>query len=156
MYTVERKSAFLIAKLLNEQGIPRDGVPWSYRAVTKILFDEKYIGSIVWNRWTQRLSGRARPVPRDQWIIQPGVIEPILERKTFEKARKIRAELVLNAWDEDLLDKLRSLLAVHGRLNSTIINQSKSNPSASCYAARFGSLPKLYNCWDIPVRILFG
>ena len=144
MYTVEGKSTTCIARQLNEKGIPRDGVPWNYRAVTKILFDERYTGSMVWNRWTQRLSGHWRRVPSDQWIIQRGAIEPILNRKTFDKAQQIRAELVLNTSDEDLLDKLRSLLASRGRLNSTIINQCQNIPSANCYLTRFGSLPKLY------------
>jgi DNA invertase Pin-like site-specific DNA recombinase len=144
MYTQERKSTTLIAKKLNEKGIPREGVPWSYRAVTKILFDEKYAGSLVWNRWTQRLSGHWTPVPRDRWIVQPGAIEPIINKKTFEKARQIRAELALNASDEDLLDMVRGVLASHGRLTSQIINQSNDIPSTSCYIARFGSLPRLY------------
>lgn len=84
------------------------------------------------------------PVPRDRWVIQPGAIEPIVDRKTFEKAQQIRAELALNASDEELLGKLRSLLASHGRLTSRLINESKDTPSTSCYIARFGSLRRLY------------
>lgn len=148
MYIEERMSTLRIAAALNERGIPREGIPWNYRAIVKVLFDEKYAGTMVWNRFTERLSGRYVRVPREKWIVQPGAIPPIVDRKTFERAQEIRAQHPLNASNEELLEKLRTLFALHGRMNSGLINKARTLPSATCYMARFGSIRKVYELLD--------
>jgi len=46
--------------------------------------------------------------------------------------------------DEQMLQKLRQLLHLHGYLQRTIIDEDDSTPSASAYKNRFGSLAQAY------------
>ena len=46
--------------------------------------------------------------------------------------------------DEEMLQKLRQLLHLHGYLQRTIIDEDDSTPSASAYKNRFGSLAQAY------------
>jgi DNA invertase Pin-like site-specific DNA recombinase len=46
--------------------------------------------------------------------------------------------------DEQMLQKLRQLLHLHGHLQRTIIDEDDSSPSASAYKNRFGSLAHAY------------
>lgn len=46
--------------------------------------------------------------------------------------------------DEQMLQKLRQLLHLHGHLQRTIIDEDESTPSASAYKNRFGSLAQAY------------
>jgi DNA invertase Pin-like site-specific DNA recombinase/NADH:ubiquinone oxidoreductase subunit E len=46
--------------------------------------------------------------------------------------------------DEEMLQKLRQLLHLHGHLQRTIIDEDDSTPSASAYKNRFGSLDQAY------------
>jgi hypothetical protein len=46
--------------------------------------------------------------------------------------------------DEEMLQKLRQLLHLHGYLHRTIIDEDASTPSASAYKNRFGSLAEAY------------
>jgi hypothetical protein len=46
--------------------------------------------------------------------------------------------------DEEMLQKLRQLLHLHGYLQRTIIDEDDSTPSPSAYKNRFGSLAEAY------------
>jgi hypothetical protein len=46
--------------------------------------------------------------------------------------------------DEQMVQKLRQLLHLHGYLQRTIIDEDDSTPSASAYKNRFGSLAQAY------------
>lgn len=144
MYIRERRSTTSIARELNQRGVTRGGKRWNYQAVRKILSHEKYTGSLVWGQWTQKLSGRTVPVSREKWIVQPGALEPIVSRRTFNAAQRIRENKPWHTSDKDLLDKVRSVIANSGRVTAKILNESPITPSATCYIARFGSLRRMY------------
>jgi DNA invertase Pin-like site-specific DNA recombinase len=55
LYTEDKRSMSYIARRLNEAGILHGAVCWNYHAIRKILFSEKYSGSLVWRRYTQKL-----------------------------------------------------------------------------------------------------
>jgi DNA invertase Pin-like site-specific DNA recombinase len=148
MYVNERRSTTYIARTLNERGIPHGDSKWNYQAVRKMLGDGKYAGSLEWGRYTQKLTGHAVPVPKEKWLVAHGVVEPIIDRKTFETAQKIHDGKTHNTSDQALLAKARRLLKIRGRLNADILNRSAMTPSASCYIARFGSLRRMYQLLD--------
>jgi DNA invertase Pin-like site-specific DNA recombinase len=91
MFIEEKKSSVCIAEVLNRSNV-RNGVNlWNNQSVLKVLTHEKYTGSLVWGRWTQKLRTRSIPVARERWTILPGALKPIVDRKTFDAARKILA-----------------------------------------------------------------
>ena len=94
-----------IAVQLNAEGIPTPaayaGLPvahpgpytglWSSERVSDMLQNETYIGSMVQGR-SRKISYKSRKCvkqdPQD-WIIVAGTHEPIVDRETFDKARRL-------------------------------------------------------------------
>jgi DNA invertase Pin-like site-specific DNA recombinase len=148
LYARERKSFLHIAGRLNALGIPRvcndSNVRWTYQAVRQIILNEKYTGSLIWGRYTQKLRSHYKPVPKEQWIVVANAFTPIVDRDTFETAHSIWSRKTRRLSDELFLERLRSLLKKKGRLNARIINESSLTPSCSAYEGRFGSLDKVY------------
>src|SRR5271157_3759473 len=128
LYIKEKRSMPGIARRLNELGILHGGVRWTYQAIRLILFSEKYAGSLVWGRYTQKLQSKYVPVPKEKWVVARGVIEPIVDRQTFDAARTVWANRTKQFSDKQYLDSLRSLLETSGRLNARLINESAMTP----------------------------
>ncbi len=148
LYAQEKKSFLYIAGRLNALGIPRVcngfNVRWTYQAVRQIILNEKYTGSLIWGRYTQKLRSHYRPVPKDNWIVVPNVFTPLVGRQLFEAAQSTWLRKAHQLSDEQFLERLRALLKKRGRLNARIINESSQTPSCSAYEGRFGSLDKVY------------
>jgi|SRR5271169_6468542 len=64
MFIEERRSAVYIANSLNSRNVSNGGRPWNNQSVLTILTHEKYTGTLVWGRWTQKLRTRLIPVPK--------------------------------------------------------------------------------------------
>ena len=144
LYTDEKRSMSYIARKLNNLEISRGSFPWTYHAIRKILFSEKYSGSLVWRRYTQKLKSRNIPVPPGEWVVAKDVIAPIVDRKTFDAARTEWLNRTQQLSDEQYLDRLRAVLERSGRLSARLINESPLTPSSCSYIDRFGSLGKAY------------
>jgi hypothetical protein len=63
-----------------------------------------------------------------------------VDAKTFALAQEIRSGQILRKTNEQLLQELRSLLAVKGKLSVKIIDGSAGLPSARTFWYRFGGL----------------
>ncbi len=73
-----RYSEFLIAERLNAEKIrPGNGRHWTAGMVVHRLRNEKYRGTIVYNRTSRKLKTPCRPNPPDQWIRTPEAFEGI-------------------------------------------------------------------------------
>ena len=144
MFIDEKRSTPYIARVLNGQNVRNGASLWNYQSVLKILTHEKYTGSLVWGRWTQKLRTRSIPVPRKDWTVLPGALKPIVDRKTFDSAQKILRDRTQNQPDDVLLDRVRSLLKRKKKLTSRLLNESRTAPSPGCCKERFGSLSHLY------------
>ena len=144
LFIQEKRSTLYIARALNCRNIRNGASLWNYQSVRKILTQEKYTGSLVWGRSTQKLRTRTIPVARQYWTILPGALKPIVSRKTFDAAQRILGERTANQSDAVLLNKVRSLLAQKKRLTARLLNESRTAPSAVCCKHRFGSLRRLY------------
>jgi len=145
LYSNEKRSFPYISRKLNDLGIPYHcNSRWTYQAVRQIVLNEKYTGSIVWGRYTQKLRSRCVPVAREKWVITPEVFQPIVDHKSFEAARTVWANKAWQLSDEQYLDRLRALLKTTGRLNARLINESSLTPSCSAYIGTFGTLFRAY------------
>lgn len=133
-----------IARKLNGIGILHGNVRWNWGAIRKILFSEKYSGSLVWRRYTQKLKSRCIPLPQKEWVVAKDVIAPVVDREMFDAARTRWLNKTKQFSDAQYLDSLRALLKVSGRLNARVINASPITPSSSSYINRFGSLEQAY------------
>lgn len=136
-----------IARHLNHIGAPSTrGSPWSPAKVKSVLTCELYTGTYVFNRGSSRLKTPRVENPPSLWVRVP-MLEGIVTRDTFEEAqRRLAAPRGAgNSYStERMIAGARRLLKQRGRLSANIINACPSVPNASTYAAKFGSLEKLY------------
>jgi DNA invertase Pin-like site-specific DNA recombinase len=154
MFVNQKKSTGFIARSLNDQGITNRGKPWNYQAILKILKHEKYTGSMVWGRWTQKLRTRTVPVPREKWTVLPNAFDPVISRATFEAAGKRLRDIFQKKPTSEILKAVRALLKKEGRLSAQLLNQSRNTPCQAYCRTRFGSLTALYKLVGYRPRLM--
>jgi len=139
------KSERAIARELNRHGIPAyDGGRWRGSLISAILKNEKYIGTIVYNRTSRKLGGDPVDNPSESWIRSEGCIEAIVDRDSFFKVKKIIEERRVCLPEEEMLLRLRKVLLREGRINQRLITETKELPSPKSYMKHFGSLRNTY------------
>jgi DNA invertase Pin-like site-specific DNA recombinase len=137
-YTVDRMSVNAIAQDLNQRGVPSvTNKRWNHTVVAWLLSHPKYVGCNVFNRTTMRLGTAPVAVPTSDWVMCPGAYEGIVDTRTFALAQQIRAGRTVHKTNEQLLQELRSLLAVKGMVSIKLINEAVGMASARTYGLRF-------------------
>ena len=134
-----------IAKLLNNQGVLSDfGRAWTRATVHEVLTNEKYIGNNVYHRTSFKLKLKHVENPPDKWIRADGAFEGIVSPEKFFKVQGIILARSRRLTDEQMLDRLRSLLKQHGRISGILIDETEDLPSSCAFRSRFGSLVTAY------------
>ena len=84
------KSTHIIAKELNERGIPsRKGGKWTGGTINGILTNEKYIGAALYQKtYTDENFKRKRNYGEEEQYYCEDHHEPIIDQDTFEKAKE--------------------------------------------------------------------
>ncbi len=134
-----------IAQELNREGFFTDrDRSWTRSVVHQVLTNEKYIGNNVYNRVSFKLKARRVRNPMESWIRAEGAFEGIVSQETFHNAREIILARSQRLSDEDLLDRLRLLVAERSAVSGLVIDERPGMPSSSAYRSRFGSLLRAY------------
>ncbi|MEG0576810.1 MAG: recombinase family protein [Bacilli bacterium] len=60
---------------------------WSHTTISSILKKEIYIGNMVQGTKFQRMRGKQKKVPKEDWIVVENTHEPIIDRDTWDKAQ---------------------------------------------------------------------
>ena len=146
LFTKDGKREAEIARQLQQEGIiSESGRPWSKGMVHQILVNEKYIGNNVYNRVSFKLKKkRVRNTP-EMWVRADGAFQGVVDAEAFFVARGIIQERCRIFTNDELVEKLRQLLATHAKLSAFLIDDGDGMPSSSAYRTRFGSLVKAYN-----------
>jgi DNA invertase Pin-like site-specific DNA recombinase len=118
-----------IAQNLQDRGIISEaGRPWTRSMVHDILTNEKYIGNNVYNHISYKLKKkRIRNTP-DMWVRHDGAFDPIIDVESFYIARGIIQERHRTFSNDDLIDWLKRLLSINGRLSGHLINTTDGAP----------------------------
>ena len=144
-YVESGESVTEIMRFLNASGTPTmKGGKWHLKGVIRILENEKYAGTQVYNTKSGKMGGKPRRNPPSEWIRKPNAFPHIIDPEVFEKAQEIRRERRRKLSDEELLILLRRLLAKRGRLTERMIARQKDMPCVYEYVNRFGSLFNAY------------
>ena len=99
---------------LNAQGIMTDlGRPWTRGTVQQVLTNEKYIGNNVYNRMSFKLKKKRVVNPPEMWVRREAAFDPIISPEDFYTARGIIVARARRLTDDEMLERLRSLLAKH-------------------------------------------
>jgi DNA invertase Pin-like site-specific DNA recombinase len=148
-FTQGRKSPKQIACTLNAEGVPSPGdAEWTASAVSGILTNELYAGTMVYNKTTQRLKSPSRTNPRVDWVLKDNAFPAIIERSVFDNAQaimvKAQEEHVKKYSDADMVERLRSVYERYGTVRNSLIAHESGMVSAATYAHRFGSVTGAY------------
>jgi DNA invertase Pin-like site-specific DNA recombinase len=140
LFIDERRNEAEIAATLNA----REGARWSRATVHQVLTNEKYIGHNVYNRVSFKLKVKRVHNPPDMWVRGDDAFEAIVEPRDFFTVQGIILERHRRFSNDEMLARLRELLARHGRLSALIIDEVDTGPSSAIYRHRFGSLIQAY------------
>lgn len=140
MYIVEHRSDTDIARRLNSEGFDNElGRPWSPYHIKQILTNDKYAGTLVFNRSTQRLKSSRRANAPSTWVKVEDAFTAIVSRERLEEARAERQRRRKRWTDDEMLDVLRDIFIEHGKVTPDLINAS-GGPAVKSYALRFNGL----------------
>lgn len=141
-----------IAKALNNEGIRSPGgIGWSRASIRNVLRNEKYLGTIVYNRTTQKLKTPRRPNPEEKWVRTPEAFDGLIESELFERAQS-RFQQRKEKYDpENMLKGLRAVYDEHQFVRPALLTAADL-PSAACFGRNFGSLDFAFQQLFGPVR----
>jgi hypothetical protein len=78
------------------------------------------------------------------WIRRDDAFTPIVPIEQFKQALAIIESRHTHLTDEQLLERLRSLLARIGEVSGIVIDEAENMPSSAVYQRRFGGLARAY------------
>jgi DNA invertase Pin-like site-specific DNA recombinase len=145
LFTREHKTERQIAIGLNASGLRTDlGRQWTRGCVHQLLTNPKYAGGNVYNRRSFKLKRKRVKNPPEMWIRCDNAFSPLVTVEEFGEALKIIQSRSQHFSNEELLDRLKHLLARYGTLSGILIDEADEMPSSSVYRQRFGTLVRAY------------
>lgn len=99
LFTEEEIGFSSIVETLNTRGVSSaNGKLWNRHKILRILTNEVYVGTRVYNKTWNRLRQGKRNNPQSEWIIRPQSFAPIISRDLFEKTQKRIYWISPSAW----------------------------------------------------------
>jgi len=146
LYANHHLTPFAIADRLNAEGKRNQfGRNWHGSSIVSLLRNEAYLGTLIYNRIRSILKAPRRRNDPEAWVRVEGAFDPIVSSELFAAAQGERvARAQREHSDEELLDRLRGLLAREGHLSSEIILADTEGPHISIYRRRFKGLRGAY------------
>ena len=134
-----------IADRLNAKGLRTDlDRAWTRGTVHQLLTNEKYIGNNVYHRTSFKLKRKHVQNPREMWIRVEGAFPAVVTPEEFLRVQEIILSRAKRYTDDEMLARLRELLAQHGRLSGLLIDEADNAPSSAAFRHRFGTLVRAY------------
>lgn len=155
MFIVENRSMQGIADELNRLRVPfLASREWTRAGVRGILTNPKYKGTLVYNQKRSRLGSQVKTNAETDWIVVPNAFEAIIDPATFETARQVLRNKPFNLSDDQVLEALRSILKVKGKLSMTLLRGAPNAVTKETYRRRFGSVLRAYDLvgYDSPLK----
>jgi len=140
-FTETLRSLKDIAESLNHDNIASPGGGhWDRSKVRRILLNELYVGTLVYNKTTQKLKTPTRHNPESEWIRTADAFEPLVERTIFDSAQQLLAQAALRYTPEFMLEQLRRVLEEHELCRPALVRAAPDVPAPETYAKHFASL----------------
>ena len=98
------KERYLIPNIvnhLNQKGVlSANGKLWDKSKVIKILTDETYIGTRIYNKTWGRLKQKSHKNPRSEWVITPKAFKAVVDEQLFKDAQERLYWLFPSNWQK--------------------------------------------------------
>jgi DNA invertase Pin-like site-specific DNA recombinase len=130
-----------IATYLNSKGYKtRFGRLWKTDYIANMLVEEKYIGTAVYNRSSEKLQTKHRRNDPSEWIRKPNAFAAIVDPLVFKQAQERRREELRKITDEEILARLRRYISRQGKVTQKAMQKLRSGSLHYRCVSRFGSL----------------
>jgi len=140
-----------IADRLNQKKIrPERGDCWKPWHVKAILTNEKYMGRIVFNRGTAKLSTNRTTNPQNEWISVDEGLPQIITSEVFQRAIDERRRRMQPRDRTAMIVALRALYGRYGYVTAALIDAEKGIPGHTYFSKQFGTLADAYLAADLP------
>jgi len=149
MFVRKRRSPETIADTLNREAIPSPGGSrWAKGTVRTILTNEIYIGTMVYNKTSQKLQARTTRNPSEEWVRTPEAFEGIVDKGIYGEAQKIfeaeETEHRKRHSSEGMLEQLKRLVDEYSIVTADLISGREGMLAPAAYTKRFRSLDMAY------------
>lgn len=144
MVLEQHMTPFAIAAELNKLGASVNGHEWKHQNVSRILTNPKYAGHMVWNRDSMKLGSARVRLPKSDWVVRLNSFEPVVAPELFLKVQEVLAQRTCCQSNEQILERLRGLLASNGKLTIELLQRTPGAPSAPTCSRRFGSARRAF------------
>lgn len=150
-YVNAKSSEAGIARELNAMGVASEfGRPWTQTMVNSILTNQKYVGRLVFNRRSCKLSSLRTKNDRGDWVVVEGALPCVVSPATFQRAQEERSRRNRRYSEPELLILLIQCFARNGRVTADIIAKDRDMPDPQLFVRCFGSLVSAYDKAGIP------
>lgn len=134
-----------IAEGLNTDGVPSANTPrWSAGMVVHRLRNEKYAGTMVYNKTQSKLKTPTKLNPPEEWVRTPGAFEGIVDFEQFVRAQEILAQRRRKYQSEEMLAQLAMLNQRYGLFHPSLVRLLEDAPSPSTFACRLGGMDSAF------------
>jgi DNA invertase Pin-like site-specific DNA recombinase len=134
-----------IAERLNAFGISNGhGRRWNPQQITSILSSEKYAGTNVYARTSKKLDAHHQRNPPSAWARAEDAFPALIDRSTFDAAKKIRTDRTLNLSDDEILKRLGEFVRTSYSVSAKAIDDAPTMPAGKTYSRRFGCMKNAY------------
>ncbi|MBU6427107.1 recombinase family protein [Patescibacteria group bacterium] len=142
-----------ISDILNEKGIPSaHGGKWNVGKLNRILGNEVYTGTRLYNKTSGKLKQKKVKNPRDEWVIAPNAFPSIIDNETFWKAQERLFWTIPSRWRRGIMmirkaqkfveSEIKGLLVKNGFDEDDADQRIKKFPLAYSINSYFGNPDK--------------
>jgi DNA invertase Pin-like site-specific DNA recombinase len=134
----------IVDRLIFAKVPPPPGIPWTKHIVRSMLKNEKYLGHLIYNRVSVRLSSPRVRNPKSEWLRYEHAFPAIIDESLFAQAQTRITNNPRKCDPERLLAELRALFREKGKLSHRIMLDQPNMADPSVYGSYFGSLQEAY------------
>ncbi len=149
-----------IAETLNEKGVPSaNGKKWNTGSINRILSNEVYTGTRVYNKTSGKLKQRKVKNPRNEWVVAPEAFQSIVSTDDYWKAQKRLFWSMPSRWKKGVTmvrkaqkfieKEVKELLLKEGFSEDQAETKIKKIPLAYCVNSYEGDPLKKYTLFAI-------
>jgi len=113
----------IVADLNQKELISANGKLWDRSKVIKLLTDETYIGTRIYNKTWGRLKQKSRPNPRLEWIIVPNAFNGIVDEHLFKEAQERLYWLLPSNWRKGINAVKRARRNIRNDIFQWLVNK---------------------------------
>jgi hypothetical protein len=130
-----------IARRLNQDGLRSPGgLEWDYFKVRRVLTNELYIGTIVYNKTSRKLQSPAKTNPQKDWIRIPSAFRGIISRPVFDRAQALLAEWRRQRRPEAKLENVGAVYRQVGTLSLRALTSRRVRVESRTWPETFRSI----------------